>query len=102
MLEIDDKALNYVQGKKLCFVVSVENTPVECDCSNCHTNIKTLKTKVLFETEVLDKEDYDIYEYKGVKVFILKELKITSDIIIYQKTKIPFIQQRFGTKGITA
>jgi len=102
MLEIDDKALNYVQGKKLCFVVSVANTPVECDCSNCHTNIKVVKTKVLFETEVLDKEDYDIYEYKGVKVFILKELKIASDITVYQKTKIPFIQPRFGTKGITA
>ena len=102
MLKIDDKALNYVQGKKLCFVVNVENTPVECDCSNCHTNIKTLKTKVLFETEVLDKEDYDIYEYHGVKVFILKELKMFSNIIVYQKTKIPFIQPRFGIKSITA
>ena len=102
MLEITDKALSYVKGKKLCFVVSVENTAVECDCSNCHTNIKTLKTKVLFETEVLDKEDYDIYEYKSVKVFILNQLKIASNITIYQKAKIPFIQPRFGTKGITA
>ena len=102
MIEIDDKAINYVQGKSLCFVVGIVNTPVDCDCSKCHNVIKTLKTKVLFETEVLDKEFYDIYEYQGVKVFVLKELKVVGDIAIYQKTKIPFMQPKFGVKGITA
>jgi len=102
MIEIDDKAMNYVQGKKLCFVVGVVITPVDCDCSNCHNVIKTIKTKVLFETEVLDKELYDIYEYQSVKVFVLKELKVASNINVYQKSKIPFIGPKFGVKGITA
>jgi len=101
MLQIDNKALNYVQGKHLCFVVNIQNTPLDCDCSNCHTNIKTLKTKVLFETEVLDKEFYDIYEDHGIKVFVLKELKITGDINVYQKKKVPFLEPKFGIKGIT-
>ncbi len=101
MLKINNNALNYVQGKNLCFVVSIENTPLECDCSNCHTNIKTLKTKVLFETEVLDKYCYDIYEYQGVKVFVLKDLKIVADINVYQKSKFPFMKPKFAIKGIT-
>ena len=98
MLQIDNKALNYVQGKHLCFVVSIQNTPLDCDCSNCHTNIKTLKTKVLFETEVLDKEFYDIYEDQGIKVFVLKELKIAGDINVYQKRKYPFANLSFKLK----
>ena len=102
MLKIDDKVLDYVRGKKLCFVVNIQNTPVDCDCSNCHTNIKALKIKVLFETEVLDKECYDIYEYQGIKVFVLKDLKVAYDINIYLKTKIPFLQPKFGVRGITA
>jgi len=92
MLKINNNALNYVQGKNLCFVVSIENTPLECDCSNCHTNIKTLKTKVLFETEVLDKYCYDIYEYQGVKVFVLKDLKDCCRYKCLSKVKISFYE----------
>jgi hypothetical protein len=102
MLKIDNKALNYVYGKKLCFVVGIQNTPLECACSNCHTTIKTLKTEVLFETEVLDKECYDIYEDQGVKVFGLKDLKIVGDMNVYVKRKIPFLQPKFGLKGVVA
>lgn len=102
MLKIDEKALNYVQGKHLCFVVNIQNTPLDCDCcSNSHTIIKNLKTKVLFETEVLDKEEYDIYEDQSVKVFVLKELKIIGDMNVYQKRKVPFMEPKFGIKGIT-
>lgn len=102
MLKIDDKALNYVQGKHLCFVVNIQNTPLNCECcSNTNTIIKTIKTNVLFETEVLDKYIYDIYEDHNVKAFVLKELKIVGDMNIYQKRKIPFVEPKFGIKGIT-
>ena len=100
MLKINNNALNYAKGKNLCFVVIIENIPIDCDC--CHTSIKTLKTKVLLETEVLDQQCYDIYEYHSVKVFVLKDLNIVGNIKVYQKTKIPFMEPRFGIKGITA
>jgi len=100
MLKINNKVLKYVQGKNLCFVVGIEKIPINCDC--CHTNIKTLKTKILLETEVQDKECYDTYEYHGVKVFVLKDLKIVGDMNVYQKAKIPFMEPRFGIKGIIA
>lgn len=102
MLKIDDKALNYVQSKNLCFVICIKKTSIDCDCGNCKSNVRVLKIKVLYETEVLDKELYDIYKYYNTKVFVLKDLKIVGDINIYQKPKIPFMQPMFGVKGITA
>jgi hypothetical protein len=102
MVKIDDKAFNYAQSKSLCFVVSVKRSTVDCDCGNCKSSIRTIKIKVLYETEVLDKELYDIYKYQGVKVFLLKDLKVVGDINVYQKPKIPFMQPMFGVKGITA
>ena len=102
MLKIDNEALNYFKDKKLCFVVRLETTPIECDCcSGAPKNIKALKTMVLFETEVLDKECYDTHEYEGVKVFISKDLKVASDINVYHKAKIPFMKPKFGIKGVT-
>jgi len=38
-LKIDNKVLDYVQGKKLCFVVSIENMLINCDCCNTNINI---------------------------------------------------------------
>jgi hypothetical protein len=102
MIKIDNNALNYVKGKNLCYVVRTKTTSINCDCGNCNADVKTLKVKVLFETEVLDKELYDIYEYQGVKVFVLKDLKIVGEINVYQKAKIPFMQPNFGIKGIMA
>jgi hypothetical protein len=100
VLKINNKVLKYAQEKKLCFVVNIENIPINCDC--CNTNIKTPKTKILLETEVEDKEYYDVYEYQGVKVFILKDLKIVGDMTVYQKMKLPFMEPGFGIKGIIA
>ncbi|MBP2031713.1 hypothetical protein J2Z42_000378 [Clostridium algifaecis] len=102
MVKIDDKALNYVHGKNLCFVVSIKKTSINCDCGNCNTDVKTPKVKVLFETEVWDKELYDIYKYQDVKIFVSKDLKVAGDINVYQKPKIPFFQPKFGIKGIQA
>lgn len=102
MIKIDNKAFDFVRGKNLCFVVSVKKTPIECDCCNCSADFKALKVKVLFETEVLDKELYNVYEYEGIKVFISKSLKADGDINIYQKKKIPFMEPTFGVKGIIA
>ena len=101
MLKIDDKALNYVHGKNLCFVVRTKQTEINCDCGAVNEIVKSLKINVLFETEVLDKDRYDIYEDQGVKVFVLKDLKVDEDINVYQKAKILFMQPKFGIKGIT-
>lgn len=96
MVKIDDKALNYVQSKNLCFMVFIKNTSIDCDCGNIHNDVKTVKIKASFETDIVDEELYDIYKYNNVKVFVLKELKIVGDINIYQKAKIPFMKPIFG------
>lgn len=101
MVTMDDKALNFVKGKNLCFVAGVKKTQVNCDCGGVNSSVRTLKFRVLYETEVLDKELYDIYEYEGAKIFVLKDLKIVGDISVYQKSKFPFMEPRFGIKGIT-
>ncbi len=101
MVKMDDKALNFVRNKNLCFVAGVKKTQINCDCGGCNSNVQTLRVKVLYETEVLDKYLYDVYEYQGVKVFVLKSLKVTGDINVYQKSKLPFMEPKFGIKGIT-
>lgn len=101
MVKMDSKALNFVKGKNLCFVAGVKKTQIDCECGGCNTSVRTLRVRVLFETEVLDKELYDIYKYQGAKVFVLKDLKITGDINVYQKSKIPFMEPKFGIRGIT-
>ena len=100
MLKIDDKAFNFVHGKNLCFVVRVKVIELKCH-GNINTTVKALKIKVLFETEMLDKERYDIYEDRGVKVFALKDLQVVGDINIYQKAKMLFMEPKFGIRGIT-
>ena len=100
MLKINKKALNYVQSRKLCFVINIENIPINCDC--CNTNLKALRTNILLENDVEDKEYYDIYEYQSVKVFVLKDLKIIGDMNVYQRIKLPFVEPKFGIKGIIA
>ena len=102
MVKMDEKALSFVKGKNLCFVAGVKKSQVNCDCGGVNSSVQTLRIRVLFETEVLDKFLYDIYEYQGVKVFVLKSLKVTGDINVYQKSKLPFMEPKFGIKGISA
>lgn len=101
MIKMDSKALDFIKGKNICYVTKIKRTSVDCDCGGVSTNVGTLKLKVLYETEVFDKDLYDIYEYQGAKLFVLKNLKIVGDIEIYQKVKIPFMEPQFGIKGIT-
>lgn len=100
MMKIDGKALDFVKGKNLCYVTKIKKTSVDCDCGGVSTNVGTLKLRVLYETEVYDKHLYDVYEYRGAKVYVLKNLKVLGDIEVYQKSKIPFMEPKFGIKGI--
>lgn len=100
MLTISDKALNYAKTKNFSFVVNIISNIIECDWGGCsRTLVKSFSIKVLHEREV-DKSCYNVYEYQGVKVFILKELKVKGDIHVYQKLKLPFMACTFGIKGV--
>jgi hypothetical protein len=100
MVKMDSKALDFVKGKNACYVTKIKKTSVDCDCGGVSSNVGTLKLKVLFETEVHDKYLYDVYEYQGAKVYVLKNLKVVGDIEVYQKAKLPFMEPVFGIKGI--
>lgn len=100
MLTISDKALNYTKTKNLSFVVNIITNVIECDWGGCsRTLVKSFSIKVLYESEV-DKSCYNVYAYQGVKVFVLKELKIKSDMHVYQKLKLPFMTCTFRIKGV--
>lgn len=101
MISIENKALRYAKTKNLSFVVNKVTSVIECNCGTCpsKTQVKSLSTKVLYESEI-DKSCFNVYEYQGVKVFILKDLKIKADIHIYQKLRPPFMSCTFGSKGI--
>lgn len=101
MIKIDDKALNYAKSNSLCFVAGISTKTISCDWHNGGTTlVKSLRLRVLYETEILDKEQYNIYEYQGIKIYILDQLKVVGDIHIFQKMKLPFSSPAFAVTGI--
>ncbi|WP_246517027.1 hypothetical protein [Clostridium aciditolerans] len=61
--------------------------------------IKSLWIEVLKGFEPT--ENYNCYEYEGIKVFIEKGLILEEDILIYRKLKLPFAGTILGSKGIS-
>lgn len=98
MIVIEDKALAYAKAKGLSFVVKA--VPVNLDCwDGTRTQVKSLKTKVVFEGEV-DKELFNEFQFEGVKVFISTELKLEDNIKIIQRKLLPFTKPSFGVIGV--
>lgn len=98
-LTIESKALKYVKNKNLCFVIKLISRSVECEWNGTRTQARSLKVKIYYEDEI-EKENYDVFEFEDVKIFVSKELKIKGNISIYRKLKLPFMQPIFGVKGV--
>lgn len=95
MLTIEEKALNFAQQKRGDFLVKIISASGGC----CDIPVKDISIEFIkaFKTN----NNYTCYEYKGVKVFIENGLQLDSDVLIYQKLKLPLIGNIFGTKGIS-
>lgn len=59
----------------------------------------SLKTKAVFENEI-EKELYNEFEESGIKVFILKELKIDENVKIIHNIQLPFTKPSFVVQGV--
>ena len=95
MLTIEEKALNFAQQKEGYFLVKIISTSGGC----CDVPIKDISIE--FIKEFKHNSNYTCHEYEGIKVFIEKDLQLDTDILIYQKLKLPLIGSIFGTKGIS-
>lgn len=95
MLVIDDIALKYAKKIEGCFVIKVGVTPGGW----CGVGTRNLWIEVL---KYFDKpEDYQTYEYDGVKVFIENKLTLEEDVLIYEKLNLPMVGRIFASKGIS-
>ncbi|AYD40343.1 hypothetical protein D4Z93_07330 [Clostridium fermenticellae] len=104
MLKIDNKALDYVKGQNLCFFVKCQIDDIKCDCCRTEANFKKIDVKVMYESEIKNyyedyEDNYNICEYKNVKIFVPKSIKLEDDAIIYEKVKLPFRNPSFAIKG---
>lgn len=95
MLTIEEKALKYAKEKSGAFIVKTISASGGC----CDVSVKDLCIE--FSTDFKENKNFTSYEYNGVKVFIEKYLELQEDVLIYQKIKLPFIGNVFGTKGIS-
>lgn len=95
MLTIDGIALRYAKKKEGSFVVKTATTPGGW----CGVGTKNLWIEVLKNFE--DTEDYQCYEYDGVKVFIENGLILSEDVLIYEKLNLPMVGRIFSSKGIS-
>ena len=50
---------------------------------------------------MIQNEDYEYYEYDGVKVFLEKGLNLSEDALIYEKLNLPMVGRIFGANGIS-
>ena len=59
----------------------------------------SLRTKAVFENEI-EKDLFNEFQVNGVKVFILKELKMDEEVKIIQHVQLPFTKPSFGVQGV--
>lgn len=96
-LTIEDKALKYAKEKEGDFVVRSISASGGC------FSMDVREITVEFLTNLnMDKKIFNSYSYKGINVFIEKGLEIKdNEVFIYKKSKLPFIGERFGCKGVS-
>lgn len=92
---IDDKSLKAATKKNGFFVIKTVTSNVGWSGSVKNLWIEILKT--------LDNQnDYKLYEYKQINVYIHKSLIIDEEnLSIYEKSRFPILGSTFGVKGVT-
>ena len=70
------------------------------NCTGWAGNIESKSLKVEIKKDFPNKNQYNIFEYNGVKIFIDNRLKLKDNIYIYRKLKLPFIGAIYSAKGV--
>ncbi|AGY74528.1 hypothetical protein [Clostridium autoethanogenum] len=96
-ITIEDKALSYAREKEGDFVVRTISAPGGC----FSMDVREITVEFIKDFKANEKI-FNSYSYKEINVFIEKGLEIKDDeVLIYQKAKLPFIGERFGSKGVS-
>ena len=99
MITIQEKALKYAKKVRGCFLIKTISNSI--GCWNGETKkVTNLKVEILkyFNREYY--EDYDEYEYQGIKVYILNSLILSENVHISILLKLPFMKPKFSVSGI--
>lgn len=95
MIAIDDIALKYAKKINGSFVVKVGVTPGGW----CGVGTKSLWIEV--KKDFQPTEEYEAYEYEGVKIFVEDKLSLEEYVQIYEKMNLPMVGRIFAAKGIS-
>ncbi len=96
-ITIEDKALSYAKEREGDFVVRSISASGGC----FSMDVREITVEFIKDFKVNEKI-FNSYSYRGINVFIEKGLGIKdNEVLIYQKAKLPFIGERFGSKGVS-
>jgi len=95
MLTIEEKAFTAAKEKNGVFIIKTIAAPGDC----FDNEIKDIVVELHHELKGSER-GYTMMEFKGIKVYIEKYLKIHEDVRVYQRFKLPFIGGVFKVNGI--
>jgi len=95
MLTIEEKAFAAAKEKNGVFIIKTLAAPGGC----FDNEIKDIVVELHHELKGSER-GYTMMEYKGIKVYIERYLKIHEDVRVYQRFRLPFIGGIFKVNGI--
>lgn len=94
MIYIEDNAYNYALKNNYSFVIKIIN--VNLCWGNTPSKALWVECKNFYD----DITNYTSFEYKNVKIYVEKSLKLSSNIKIYKNKKSYFRNNSFGVYGV--
>ena len=95
MLTIEEKAFAAAKEKNGVFIIKTLAAPGGC----FDNEIKDIVVELHHELKGSER-GYTMMEYKGIKVYIERYLKIHEDVQVYQRFRLPVIGGIFKVNGI--
>lgn len=97
MLTIQEKAVKYAKKANGSFLIKSRSNSVTC-WSGSTTTVVGLRIEIV--KDYIKEDNYNEYEYDGVKVYIENSLIVTDSAYIFMLLKIPFMKPFFDARGI--
>jgi len=91
---MNDKTYNYILNKGGKLEIKI----IKTSCGWGGPQVKSLWIEA--KKVVLNEEKYDVFDYKDIKIFIQKGIKIGERIELSLKASLPLLGSFFNYKGI--
>lgn len=99
MLTIQEKAIKHIKKEHGSFLIRSRSNSVTC-WTGTTTTVEGLRIEIV--KDFIKDDNYNEYEYDGVKVYVVKSLVVKDDAYIFMLPKIPLMKPFFDAQGINS